>query len=207
LMDIHHDTSLKFILEDDSISLTFRVRIHFYSAKGIKLWLVIRPCIYLFHITHYTFSLALRFHLGLIQPSTFNLFTCEFGHGLDTFGTHLVCCSFGGQRITTHDVIWDIMCAFAQKNGHVIWGQQWCSLTWRISLWTDFYMTQEDHVFIVDVVVTNLTWETVTSSVINRPKGAMAKLSAITKIRKYRRLHEGLYSSCRDDCLLVMTMN
>jgi hypothetical protein len=94
---IHHDTSFGYILEDDSISSTFRIRIHFCLGKGVKLWLVVRPSIYSFHITHFIFTLALHFHLGLIQPLTSNLFMCECGHKLDTFGTHLVRCSFGGQ--------------------------------------------------------------------------------------------------------------
>jgi hypothetical protein len=33
-MDIHHDTSLRFILEDDSISLTFKACIHSCLGKG-----------------------------------------------------------------------------------------------------------------------------------------------------------------------------
>ncbi len=42
---------------------------------------------------------------------------CECGHGLDTFGTHLVRWLFGGQWITTHDVIQDIMYASFEKMG------------------------------------------------------------------------------------------
>jgi len=105
LMDIHHDTSFKSILEDDSISSTSKVRIRSCLGKGARLWLVVRPSIYSFHITHFTFTLVLCFHLDLIQPSTSSLFTCECGHGLDTFSTHLTCCLFGGQQIATHDVI------------------------------------------------------------------------------------------------------
>ncbi len=104
LMDIHHDTSLKSILEDDSISSTSKICICSCSSKGARLWLVVRPSIYSFHITHFTFTLVLCFCLDLIQPSTSKLFTCEYGHGLDTFNTHLTCL-FGGQRIATHDVI------------------------------------------------------------------------------------------------------
>jgi hypothetical protein len=33
-MDFDHDTSFKFILEDDSISLASKARIHFCSSKG-----------------------------------------------------------------------------------------------------------------------------------------------------------------------------
>jgi hypothetical protein len=95
-MDIHHDTSLRSILKDDSISSTFKARIHFCSSKGARLWLVARSSIHSFCIAHSTFTLVLRFHFGLIQPLAFSLFTCEHGHGLDAFGTHLSCCAFGG---------------------------------------------------------------------------------------------------------------
>jgi len=61
----------------------------------------------------------------------------------------------------------------------------------RISLEVDFYMTREDQVFIVNLVVTNSTWETVASSVISQPTNAIVKLNTITKIREYRRLHVG----------------
>ncbi len=95
-MDIHHDTSFRSILEDDSISSASKTHIHFFSGKGAGLWLVIRPSICLFHIPHSTFTLAQCFHFSLIQPLTFSLFTCECGHGLGTFGTHLVYGMFGG---------------------------------------------------------------------------------------------------------------
>ncbi len=41
LMDFHHDTSLRSILEDDSISLTSRAHICFCLGKGTMLWLVV----------------------------------------------------------------------------------------------------------------------------------------------------------------------
>jgi hypothetical protein len=34
LMNVHHDTSLRFILEDDSISSTSKAYIRSYSSKG-----------------------------------------------------------------------------------------------------------------------------------------------------------------------------
>jgi len=96
LMDIHHDTSLRSILEDDSISLASRACICFCLGKGARLWLVVKPSIYSFCITHFIFTSALHFHLNLIQPSTSSLLTCECGHKLDAFGTHLIHCMFGG---------------------------------------------------------------------------------------------------------------
>jgi hypothetical protein len=46
-------------------------------------------------------------------------------------------------------------------------------------------------VFVADVVATNLTQEMVVSSVISWLIGAVMKLGAIAKIRKYRMFHEG----------------
>jgi hypothetical protein len=95
LMDIHHNTSFRSILEDDSISSSSRTHIHFCLGKGAKLWLVVRPFIRLFHIAHFTFTLTLCFRLCLIQPLTSSFLMCEYGHRLDAFSTHLVCCLFG----------------------------------------------------------------------------------------------------------------
>jgi len=120
LIDFHHNTSLRFILEDDSISSTSKTCIRSCSSKGAGLWLVIMPCICSFYIAHFTFILMLCFHIGLIQPLASSLFTCECGHGLDAFGTHLVHCPFQGQRITTHDAIRNIMYAFVRKSGHIV---------------------------------------------------------------------------------------
>jgi hypothetical protein len=121
LMDIHHDTFLKSILEDDSVFSTSKARIRFCLHKGFGLWLIIRPSICFFCIAHFTFTLALRFYLGLIQPSTSNLLTCDYGHGLDVSSMHLICCPFGGQQITTHDTIQGVMYALAKESEHIIW--------------------------------------------------------------------------------------
>jgi hypothetical protein len=66
LMDIHHNTSLRCILEDDSISLASKAYIHYFSSKGVGLKLDIKSFIHLFRITHYTFTSALHFDLNLI---------------------------------------------------------------------------------------------------------------------------------------------
>jgi hypothetical protein len=52
-------------------------------------------------------------------------------------------------------------------------------------------MIREDQVFVVNVVVTDLTREKVVTSVINRPIGATMKFNVIVKIRKYKGFHEG----------------
>ncbi len=144
LINFHHDTSLRSILEDDSISSTSKACIHFCSGKGTGPWLVAKPCMCSFHIAHFTFTSMLRFHLNLIQPSTSSFFTCECEHRLDTFSTHLVHYMFGGQRIAAHDTIWNVMYAFVWKNEHIVWKERWYTLTSKVSLWIDLYMTQED---------------------------------------------------------------
>jgi hypothetical protein len=111
-MDIHHDTSFKSILEDDSISWAFGTYIFFCLGKGVGLWLVVKPFIHLFHITHSTFTSALCFRLGLIKPLASSFFTCECAHGLDTSNMHLVRYLFGSQWIVTHDAIQNVIYVF-----------------------------------------------------------------------------------------------
>jgi hypothetical protein len=43
LMNIHHNTSYKFILEDNSISSAFKAYIRSCLGRGAGLWLIIRP--------------------------------------------------------------------------------------------------------------------------------------------------------------------
>jgi hypothetical protein len=83
------------------------------------------------------------------------------------------------------------MYALTRKNGHVIWKERWYAFTSRISSQANFYMTQEDQVFVADVVVIGLMREIVTLNLNIRPIGATAKLRTIAKIHKYRRFHEG----------------
>jgi hypothetical protein len=118
---MHHDTSFSSILENDFIFLTSKAHNCSCSSKGARLWLVVRPSIRSFHITHSTFISILHFCFDLIQPSASNFLMCECGHELDTFGTHLVHCMFEGQQIATYDAIRDIMYALAQESGHVVW--------------------------------------------------------------------------------------
>jgi hypothetical protein len=84
------------------------------------------------------------------------------------------------------------MYALAQENRHVVWKKRWYAITSRISSQVDLYVTQKDQVFVANVVVIHPTRETVVSNVINQlTTYVVVELSAITKIRTYRRLREG----------------
>jgi hypothetical protein len=52
-------------------------------------------------------------------------------------------------------------------------------------------MTRKDQVYVADVVVINSTQKMMALNVISWLVGVVAELSAIPKIRKYRRVHEG----------------
>jgi hypothetical protein len=49
----------------------------------------------------------------------------------------------------------------------------------NVSLQTDLYMTQKDQVFVANVVVTDLTQDTVVSNVINQPTNVVVEHNAI----------------------------
>jgi hypothetical protein len=140
LMDMHHDTSFRCILKDDFIFSAFKIYIHFCSDKEVELWLVARPSICSFHIAHFIFILALCFCLGLIQPLTFKLITCECGHRLDASGMHLIRCPFKVQLIVTHDAIWNVMYGLVRKCDHIIQKKRWYSFIFRVSSYADLYM-------------------------------------------------------------------
>lgn len=65
-MDMHHNTSFRSILKDDSISLTSKGHIYSCSSKGVGKWLVVRPSKRSFCITHAIFVSVLPFRFGLI---------------------------------------------------------------------------------------------------------------------------------------------
>jgi hypothetical protein len=136
-------------------SSNFIAWIHFCLGKRTGLRLIAKPYICSFCITHSIFTSSLCFHLSLIQPSTYTLIMCECEHGLDASSMHLTRCLFGGQWITTHDAIINIMYVLIRKNGHNVWRKRWSAFTSKASLWAGFYMTHKDQVFVVDVVVTN----------------------------------------------------
>jgi hypothetical protein len=74
------------------------------------------------------------------------------------------------------------MYVFAQENEHDVW-KEWCyTFTLGVSLRIDFYMIYKDKVFVVDVIVTNLTWETLPINVINWPTCVNVKFNVIVKI-------------------------
>jgi hypothetical protein len=52
-------------------------------------------------------------------------------------------------------------------------------------------MIRENHVFVIDVVVIDPTWEMVATSVISWSIGAFTELSVVVNICKCERLHEG----------------
>jgi hypothetical protein len=57
---------------------------------------------------------------------------------------HLTHFLFGGQWIVTPDAIKDIMYAFSQKSGHVVWKERWYTFTSKVSLQANVYTTCEN---------------------------------------------------------------
>ncbi len=88
---------------------------------------------------------------------------------------HFTHYQFRGQWIDTHDAI----CLHEREWTCVVWRERWYALTSRVSL-QDLYMTWENQVFVVDVVVIDLTYEMMFLSVFNRLAGVVVELNTIT---------------------------
>ncbi len=91
---------------------------------------------------------------------------------------------------TTLDTIINIMYAPTSKSEHNVWKKWWYTFTSRVSLQVNLYITNENQVFVADVIIMNLTQEMVATNVIHQITGVVAKLNTIIKIHKYRRIHE-----------------
>jgi hypothetical protein len=85
------------------------------------------------------------------------------------------------------------MYVLVQDNEHAIWKERWYVFMSRALLQVDLYMTRKDQVFVANVIVIDSTQETLASSVISPPVGAIVEFSTIAKIHKYRRLQKGLH--------------
>ncbi len=58
-------------------------------------------------------------------------------------------------------------CMLHSRKWAIIWREQWYALMLEVSLRVDFYMTLGNQVFVVNVVVIDLTWEMVVLNVIS----------------------------------------
>jgi hypothetical protein len=50
----------------------------------------------------------LHIKLALPHPLVFGITHYIFGQLLNPMGIHLLCCAHGGEKIASHDVIWDV---------------------------------------------------------------------------------------------------
>jgi hypothetical protein len=55
--------------------------------------------------------------LGLPHPLAFGLSHYIYGQPLDPMGIHLLCCVHGGEKITSHNVVWDAFASIMKDVG------------------------------------------------------------------------------------------
>jgi len=61
----------------------------------------------LFLLTSKVFSTTLHTWLGFPHPLALSLSHCICGQPLDLTGIHFFCYTHGGERMASHDVVWD----------------------------------------------------------------------------------------------------
>jgi hypothetical protein len=83
------------------------VRLRSCVRLGAGAWLFICLMIPFYWLASKTFSIALRICLGLPHPLVLGFSHCICGQLLDPIGIHLLHCAHGGERTTSHDVMWD----------------------------------------------------------------------------------------------------
>ncbi len=60
-----------------------------------------------FRLTLEVFSFVMHIRLGLPHSLALGFSHCIYGQSLDHMGIHLFHCAHGGERMASHDVVWD----------------------------------------------------------------------------------------------------
>jgi hypothetical protein len=133
----------------------------------------------------------LCFRFGLIYSSASSFLTCECGHGLDA-SWHAFSLLPVWRSMYSH--------TWCHSRCHVCpRSKKWANCLERVVvcpyvktfIMSQFLHDPKDQIFIIDVMVINLTWAMVVLSVISWPIGVVTELNAIAKICKYRGFYEG----------------
>jgi hypothetical protein len=84
----------------------------------MKAWLSVCPIILFIHLASNIFLHdAMCTKLGLPHMLTFGLSHYIYGQPLDLMGIHLFCCAHGGEKTTSHNVIWDAFVSITKYVG------------------------------------------------------------------------------------------
>jgi len=70
-------------------------------------WLFACLIIFFFHLASNVFSFAMYNRLGLPPLLVLDLSHYICGQPLDPMGIRLLCCAHGGEKIVSHDLVWD----------------------------------------------------------------------------------------------------
>jgi hypothetical protein len=89
---------------------------HLRSCAGLSanVWLLIRLVIPFFHFPLDDLSTTIRSKLGLSHPLILGVSHCICNQPLDPMGIHFLRCMHGGERMASHDVVWDAFVAIAK---------------------------------------------------------------------------------------------
>jgi hypothetical protein len=84
--------------------------VHLKSCVGpsVNAWLFVHLVILSFHLALDVFYFVSCIRLGLPHPLTLKLIHYICGQPLNLVGTHLLCCSHGGEWIASHNVVQNV---------------------------------------------------------------------------------------------------
>jgi len=129
-------------------------------GPSVGAWLFAHLAIPCFHLPSDVFSFVLWTRLGLPHPLVLNLTHYIYDQLLDPMGIHLLHYVHGGERVISHDVIWDVFASIVknvrfhilQKQTHVLMLPSLQSSCWQV----DIILLVDDVHTLVDVVIINL---------------------------------------------------
>jgi hypothetical protein len=87
--------------------------LRYFTRPIVGAWLFACLMILFFPLASKAIFTLLHTQLGLPHPLTFSLLHCIRGQLLDFMKIHLLHCAQGGEKITSHDVVWDVFAFIA----------------------------------------------------------------------------------------------
>ena len=116
LLDATHAAAFEVLVASTDLA-TSRARLRSASGPGAGHWLQASPIIPSLRIPLPLFLTAVRLRLGFPHPCLATYDTCACGNSMDALGTHLMRCSRGGERTSSHDSVRDSVYHILRESG------------------------------------------------------------------------------------------
>ncbi len=153
------------------ISKCHRVWLKSYVGPSLNVWLYAHLVSPSFKMASNIFASTLRTKLHLPHPMTCDFFLCICSQAINSTWLHLCCCAHRGERMATHDVVWNSFTSIIRdvrfhvlcKQLHVLSTPSLQSSRWQV----DIVFTTHDICTLANIIIVDSTHVDLVSQVVS----------------------------------------